>query len=146
MSTLTEFLREQKEANKPQLRAQRRREWQDALNDFFGQIRSWLKEAERDKLIKVQSGQVKLTEEALGAYKAPCLTLTVGVKTVKLRPVGSTIIGADGRVDMESHNGAYIFLYLADTKKWVHGSGKQPADFPKLTEELFTNLFKRALA
>ena len=113
---------------------------------MFQQIRLWLAEAEQKKLIKVSSAQVELTEEALGTYTAPSLTLTVGARIVKLRPIGSTIIGADGRVDMESPNGVYMFLYLAGTKKWVHGLGERPADFPELTEELFTNLLKRALS
>lgn len=146
MSNLTEFLRLQKVANKPQLRARRLNEWRGALDVLFQQIRSWLAEAEQKKLIKVGSGRVELTEEALGAYTAPFLTLTVGAKTVKLRPIGSTIIGADGRVDMESPNGIYMLLYRADTKKWVHGFGKQPANFPDLTEKLFTDLLKRALS
>ncbi|MEC4679382.1 MAG: hypothetical protein VST67_01630 [Nitrospirota bacterium] len=146
MSTLTEFLRQQKKTNNPQLQAKRKREWLDTVNSFFQQIRSWLAEAEKDKLIKISPGHVELTEETLGTYSAPILTLMTGPKTVKLRPIGSTIIGADGRVDMESPNGVYMFLYLADGNKWVHGVGKSPTDFPELTEELFTNLLMRALA
>ena len=65
---------------------------------------------------------------------------------MKVKPIGSTIIGADGRVDMESANGTFMFLYVAGQHKWVHGVGKRPAEFPTLTEDLFFDLFKRALA
>jgi len=146
MGTLVSFLRQQKKVRKPEARAKRRREWLRVLNAFFQEIQSWLEEAQQEKLIHVERGERKLTEEALGTYTAPCLTLTVGEKTITLRPIGFTIIGADGRVDMESSNGTYMFLYVADRRKWVHGVGMQPAAYPELTEELFTNLMKHALA
>lgn len=146
MGTILGFLREQKQASSPQRRAQRQKEWLASLDRLFQEIRSWLEEAQREKLIKVTAGRVQITEEALGTYTAPMLTLTVGTKTIRLKPVGSVIIGADGRVDMESAKGTYLFLYLADQKKWVHGTGKEPADFPELTEDVFGDLLKSALA
>lgn len=146
MTAITEFLRQQKEAGSPRRRAQRQKEWLDAVEGLFRQIRSWLAEAHREKLIKIHPDKIKITEETLGTYTAPCLILTAAGKTVKVKPIGSTIIGADGRVDMESANGTYMFLYLADRHKWVHGVGKRPAEFPALTEDLFTELLKRALA
>lgn len=146
MGTILGLLREQKQASSAQRRAQRQKEWLAALDGLFQQIRSWLAEAQREKLIKVTPGRVQISEETLGTYTAPLLTLTVGTKTIRLKPVGSVIIGADGRVDMHSVNGTYLFLYLADQKKWVHGAGQKPADFPELTEEVFGNLLKRALA
>jgi hypothetical protein len=139
MTAITEFLRQQKAAGSPRRRAQRQKKWLDAVEDLFRHIRSWLAEAQREKLIKIN-------EETIGTYTAPCLILTAAGKTVKVKPIGSTIIGADGRVDMESANGTYMFLYIADEHKWVHGVGKRPAEFPELTEDLFTDLLKRALA
>ncbi|MEW6245577.1 MAG: hypothetical protein AB1555_02580 [Nitrospirota bacterium] len=145
MGTLTDFLREKQKARSPERQARRRKKYLDAVDAFFEQVRSWLAEAQREKLVKVHEDKIKITEEALGAYTAPCLRLTAAGKTVKLRPIGSTIIGADGRVDMESVNGTYMFLYFADQEKWVYGMGRQPAEFPELTEDLFTDLLKRAL-
>lgn len=146
MTAITEFLRQQKKASSPRLRGQRQKEWLDAVEGLFRQIRSWLAEAQREKLIKVHQDTIKLAEEPLGTYSAPCLILTAAGKTVKVKPIGSTIIGADGRVDMESANGTFMFLYIADRHQWVHGVGKQPAEFPELTEDLFSDLLKRALA
>ena len=106
------------------------------MEDLFRQIRSWLAEAQREKLIKIHQEKIKITEETIGTYSAPCLLLIAAGKTVKVKPIGTTIIGADG--DMESVNGTYLFLYLADQHKWVHGVGKRPAEFPHLTEDLFS--------
>ncbi len=145
MTTITKFLRHQTEAGSPRRKAERQKKWLDAVDDLFRQIRSWLAEAQREKLVKIHEEKIKITEETLGTYTAPCLRLAAAGKTVKIRPIGSTIIGADGRVDMESVNGSYMFLYLADQEKWVYGFGRRPAEFPSLTEELFIDLFKRAL-
>lgn len=146
MTAITEFLRRQKETDSPNRRAQRQKEWLDAVAGLLRHIRSWLAEAQREKLIKIHPDRIKITEENLGTYTAPYLVLTAAGKTVKVKPIGSTIVGADGRVDMESSNGTFMFLYIADQDKWVHGVGKQPAEFPDLTEDLFTHLLKRSLA
>ncbi len=146
MATLTEFLRKQKAADNPERRIQRQKAWLVALDKLFQKIRSWLAEAEREKLIKVRIEKVSHTEESLGTFEVPRLILTVDHKTIILKPIGATIIGADGRVDMVSTKGAYLFLYFADQNKWVHGAGTRPSEFHELTEEVFTDLLKRALA
>ena len=146
MTAITEFLRRQKETESPHRRVQRQKEWLDAIEGLLRQIRSWLAEAQREKLIKIHPDKLKITEENLGTYTAPSLVLTAAGKTVKVQPIGSTIIGADGRVDMESANGTFMFLYLVDQDTWVHGVGRQPSEFPDLTEDLFTDLLKRSLA
>lgn len=150
MNTLTEFLRQQKKADKPEGLTKRKKEWSNALKALFQQINTWLADAKKEKLVNVKEGEIQITEKALGTYKAPYMTLNFtskfDKKIVEIRPVGSMIIGADGRVDMVSPKGTYLFLFVASTNKWVHGSGKQPVDFPELTEELFTELLKRSLA
>lgn len=145
MAMLTEFLRKQKAADNPRQRLRRRREWVSALESLFETIRSWLVEAEREKLIKVRTEKVSHTEESLGTFDVPRLTMTVDHKTIVLKPVGATVIGADGRVDMVSSIGTYILLYLADQNKWVYGFGSTPSEFPELSEKVFTDLLKRAL-
>ncbi|CUS34733.1 hypothetical protein [Candidatus Nitrospira nitrificans] len=146
MATLTEFLRKQKAADNPRLRLRRQREWVSALEGLFETIRCWLAEAEREKLIKVRTEKVPHTEESLGTFDVPRLTMTVDHKTIVMKPIGATVIGADGRVDMVSPKGTYILLYLADRGKWVHGFGSKPSEFPGLSEKVFTDLLTRALA
>ena len=146
MDTLTEFLRKQKAADNPEQRIQRQKAWLSALDMLFRKIRSWLAEAEKEKLIKVSIEKVNHIEESLGTLQVPRLTLRVDHKKIILKPIGATIIGADGRVDMVTSKGTYMFLYLADQDKWVHGSGTSPSEFHELTEKNFTDLLKHALA
>lgn len=147
MSSLTEFLREQKAAAQSPDIVKKQDEWIKVVEALLAQIRKWLSEEELQKLISVDSDQVSITEETIGTYTAPSLTLTVPgtKKRVKVVPIGRTIIGANGRVDMKFSHGSYLLLYLADRKEWVHGTGSRPDDFPVLNEDLFKGLLMRAL-
>lgn len=88
MTAITKFLRRQKETDSPCRRAQRQKEWLDAVEDLLGQIRFWLAEAQREKLIKIHPDKIKITEETLGTYTAPCLVLTAAGKSVTGKPIG----------------------------------------------------------
>ena len=150
MSTLVEFLRHQKTIAKPEERAQRLEKWLAVLDNFLSRIESWLAEAQKEGLI-VQRGKTPVSEPSLGAYIAPSLVLTFDsgttVKTVSIFPIACTVIGANGRVDMESQWGTYIFTYDNDTKKWLYpaATDKNNKVMPELTQELFESLLQRAL-
>lgn len=146
MSSLTEFLREQKAAAQSPDTVKKQEEWIKVVESLLAKIRNWLSEEALQKLISMDSDQVSITEEAIGTYIAPSLTLTVpGTrKRVKVVPIGRTIIGANGRVDMKFSQGAYMLLYLADRNEWVHGTGSRPDDFSVLNEDLFKDLLVRA--
>jgi hypothetical protein len=118
MTAITEFLRRQKETDLPHRRAQLQKEWLDAVECLFGHIGSWLAEAQREKLIKIRPDKIKITEENLGNYTATFLVLTTARKTVKVRPIGSTIrtnLGSCLVIQHFSNSGGVVPcpLYLA---------------------------------
>lgn len=150
MSSLIEFLKKQKEVDR-NAEVNRERnvlEWLKIINRLFSKVQQWTSEAEQQGLITVTKGDVEIKEDSLGTYRAPVLTLSTGVKTLKIRPVGRTIIGANGRVDIESKNGTYMLLYLTPEDVWVQSAkgGKDPALFPQLTEELFSEILEQSLS
>lgn len=65
--------------------------------------------------IKVSTKMVTVTEEQTGPYKAPQVEITVGPAVVKLKPIGTFLIGAFGRVDMDGPRGV-VRLILVPTK------------------------------
>ena len=150
MSSLIEFLKKQKEKgrNAGVTRERKVLEWQQILNRLFSQIQRWLTEAQMQGLITVTKGKTKITEDTLGTYTTPVLTLATATNSLRINPVGRTIIGANGRVDIESKVGTYMLLYLEPEGVWVHGAkgAKEPAQFPKLTEELFSELLTKSLS
>ena len=146
MSTLTEFLRQQKKAYDPELLENIKKEYLAAVGTLFRNIKSWLEEPIREKLLDYKEDTKQITEDSLGTYTAPFLTLIFGNKKVEFQPKEAVIIGAAGRVDMVSPSATYMFLYIPKEKKWVHGFGMKPADFPEITEKIFEELLKRSLA
>lgn len=150
MSSLIDFLKKQKEIdrNTEVTRERKLLEWLKILNRLFSQLQQWVSEAEKQGLITVTKGKTEIKEDTLGTYTAPVLMLATSSNSLRIRPVGRTIIGANGRVDIESKIGTYMLLYLAPEDVWVHGvkGGEDPARFPKLTEELFSDLLTKSLS
>ena len=70
----------------------------------------WLKEYIAAGKISREQGEVTIEEDYIGTYKAPTRVFTIGVDRVRLRPIGTTLIGARGRVDMEGPKGAVKFI------------------------------------
>lgn len=67
------------------------------LAQLFSSVRKWL----RATPISITSRDVELNEELVGRYEAPMLSLTIaGGHVAELRPIGLSIVGAKGRVDM----------------------------------------------
>jgi hypothetical protein len=61
--------------------------------------------------------EVDVFEPRLGAYAAPMLTLIIAVTLiVRLRPIGTVVIGGEGRVDLEGPDGSVKLGLLND--KW----------------------------
>jgi len=148
MSDLIGFLRKKQDEDRtrPAIVAKIKKGWLDSIHKLYSEIDEWLAEEQDEGLIKITEEETAISEERLGTYKAPVLILKAGTNVVKLLPIGKTIIGADGRIDMKSDKGfAFMFLYLQPEGCWVHGHGPRPKDFSKLTKARFEELLKKSL-
>lgn len=101
-----QFVREQKKqadaaATTPEQDKQR---WLESLRELEKLVRGWLA-GYIDDGVDVQTEDVLLNEEAIGTYTASQIKIRVGSHTVKLKPIGTFLIGAYGRVDMEGPRG-----------------------------------------
>lgn len=67
--------------------------------------------------IKMSVRPVSITEEQTGAYKAPQIEISVGPAVVKLKPIGTFLIGAFGRVDMEGPRGVVRLILVPKVAK-----------------------------
>jgi len=77
-----------------------RDEWLRRLDELYGQIRAFLNDYVKAGEIQLQLSPITLSEENIGSYTAPELTLKIGRKQVKFRPIGTLMIGTRGRVDV----------------------------------------------
>jgi len=83
---------------------QDKRRWLSKLDALNKLVNDWLG-AYVPQGIKTSTKMVPLTEEQTGTYQAPQIEITVGQAVVRLKPIGTFLIGAWGRVDMEGPRG-----------------------------------------
>ncbi|MCR5893351.1 MULTISPECIES: hypothetical protein [Burkholderia] len=98
------FIREQaSSANKEEGKLDLEREkqtWLLKLDTLFDLVRRSLDAYLKDGTISFVPTEYNLHEELLGSYVAKGADLIVGRHLVKLKPVGTFLLGARGRVDM----------------------------------------------
>ena len=93
--------------------SKRRDTWICSLDDLFKQIISWLREAGLEKE-NLELGAKDLSEETLGRYTAPTLSVHVAAGLViDFNPVASVIIGGYGRVDVTARRGLQKIMLIA---------------------------------
>lgn len=148
MSKLMEFLKEKQEEEKHQDVEWNKvkKEWLATLDSFFSQIKEWLDEAKKSKLLEVYDRSTVVSEEHFGDYKAPALEIKTKTRAVHIEPVGRLIVGAHGRVDMKSWKDEFIFLYFQDKDKWMYMATKRQGGSYELTEDLFSKLLMKMMS
>ena len=79
-----------------------RNKWLKNIDDLLKTIKEWIKPLEDKQYITVIPTEVTITEELLGTYKAPAMTLAffTGEK-IHLVPKGLHVIAGKGRVDLK---------------------------------------------
>ena len=143
--TLREFLLQNAPRDEIR-RRQCREEWIAAIDRLLAQLRAWLTDAGTAELLDLEPLEFEKREQGLGAYRIKGLAIHFGERTVKVVPVGRTVLAhlgkyaepghdnAEGRVDVT--NGAYkYFLYRkrndAGEEQWLvqdERSGIRPLD------------------
>ena len=143
MSELTEFLRKKKkeEVRRKVSFVLMKEEWMQNLNKFLNEIKEWVSEAKKEGLLEVIEQSIEISEEGIGTYKAPSLILRTGRDSVVIKPIGTMILGARGRVDMTSPKRSFMFL-LSKEKVWVLRGEKRVEKNIPLTQSLFTDLLE----
>jgi hypothetical protein len=119
--TLREFLLQNApRAEQEKRRRQWREEWIVAVDHLLAQLRAWLIEAGTADLLDLEPLSFEKREQWLGAYSIKGLAIHYGESTVKVVPVGRTVLAhlgphaepghenAEGRVDITNGTSKYI--------------------------------------
>jgi hypothetical protein len=125
--TLREFLlKNAPRAEQEKRRRQWRDEWIAAVDRLLEQLRTWLTDADTAELLDLEPLDFEKREQHLGAYHIHGLAINFGERTVKVVPVGRTVLAhlgpyaeaghenAEGRVDITNSASKY-FLYRKRT-------------------------------
>ncbi|MCP4345706.1 MAG: hypothetical protein GY795_09295 [Desulfobacterales bacterium] len=95
--------------------------WIDQVSRLYEDIEKWLKTYIEKDYISLHFYELSLFEENIGKYDISVLELDLGEPSVVFRPVGTNIIGADGRVDvyMNGHLSDKKMLILREEKEQI---------------------------
>lgn len=153
MPTLKEFLASEAE----KLRGEqadamtRRDEWIASVGRLLARIQDWLAQADSDRILSIDNAPVRVSEQGLGSYEIAALTIGLGAREVRIRPVARSVGAplratsmlhvprAYGRVDMT--NGLDRFLLIrvevAPEDRWmiVEQDGPLAAPFDRSSFE-----------
>ena len=92
----------------------KKQEWLAHLKKLYKTFQDTLDEYKEKGGIKFEFLDIDIDEEHIGAYKAPMMVITLGGETISLTPIGTIVIAAKGRVDMEGVRGK-VTLVLVDS-------------------------------
>ena len=92
----------------------KRDEWLVEVQQLTGAIRTW---AEQRRWL-VDEHEKAIEEEYIGRYTAPTLFIQSPGGRILVEPIGCNIIGAKGRVDIESFPSLNRLLLIWDGSGW----------------------------
>lgn len=157
--TLSEVLHEYAVTHHQQVEERRalRDEWVAAVRQLVNQIKEWLALADKDGVLRIDPEVYELGEESLGWYEAPGLTVYLGPRKVRLKPVGRATTGrriegvpgtpqAQGRVDLTAGGTTFMLFRSPDDagERWYVVSQDGVQGKP-LTRDSFDEAMARLL-
>jgi hypothetical protein len=96
--------------------SKQREEFLSHISRLYLEIQGFLKEFIDSGKIVMKPSDISLSEEFVGSYKAPRMTILIGNKEVTLTPIGTNLIAAKGRIDMKGRNGIVVKIVLVDSR------------------------------
>lgn len=109
-SEFEKFLRKEKEE---QINwDERKNNWIEKVEKLYGEITNWLEEYVTAKKIHITYGVHNITEQYIGSYTIRAMQIFFNNQNILLRPKGTLLIGAFGRIDLESRNSIIKFILL----------------------------------
>lgn len=119
----------------------KREEWLKYLSEFYKLIENFLEEYKNSKKLSYWFPEKDIFEEYIGRYSVKVMDIQLGEHKVSLEPIGTNLIGADGRVDLIGVNGTVKFVlvnknYLAppNIKVTISVEGEQKSEEQQINQ------------
>jgi hypothetical protein len=90
-------------------------EWKRYLKLLYDKITDWMQDYISKGIVRLNFKDKKIYEEFAGEYDIQALDLSLSGKTISFDPIGTLLVGAKGRVDVNGKNGK-VTLVLVDKK------------------------------
>lgn len=112
----------------------RRKEWLNHLSNFYQKVEEFLNDYVVTGQISINYSVKSIIEDGLGEYEVNTATIKIGPSEIKLEPIGTNVIGAKGRVDMNGLNGTVKFVLVDQEASeprtsvpiWIRGEKPPP--------------------
>ena len=111
-------------------------EWKENVDKFYAQVEQFLGDYIAQKKVVLQYAPQPMYEEFYGSYELSTLTIRIGVSRIQLKPIGTMLIGAKGRIDMTGPRGKVKFVLVSknssapkiSVRVWVSGEQSPPEE------------------
>jgi hypothetical protein len=99
-----------------------RREWIAAVDRLLARIKDWLADADTQQVLMIEEAPLRLSEQGLGTYEIPSLTIGLGTREVRIKPIARFVATpmrstgvilvprVHGRVDMTDGLDKYLIF------------------------------------
>lgn len=106
---------------------QKRSAWVNRINNLLKTIKAWLEPLETKQYVRVDFSEIVITEQLLGTYKAPCMTINFfNGDSVELVPKGLHIISGNGRVDLKLGLREIMIIGQDGEEEWIFAERNGP--------------------
>jgi len=82
-----------------------KKEWIESVYNLYDKIEKWLQPFEQKNLLTISRNKIITIDEEIGNYEIQQMDIRIGTETIHLVPIARQVIGAKGRIDMESETG-----------------------------------------
>ena len=113
-----------------------RDEWLNHIEHFYQMIKDWMKDYVKEGKVTIETRAMTLNEQPIGPYKTHKLVLKIANQEVVLSPVGTLLIGAAGRIDMESRTGKVRFVLVDEKSEGPLDGVRVPGDKRSKSKEI----------
>jgi len=100
----------------------KKQEWLDFVQQFYDKIEQWLKPYVKQKRLRYDYHDISLTEGHIGIYTVKAMNINFAGQQVGFEPIGTSLIGSKGRIDMEGARGIVQFILVDRDSKGVNTS------------------------
>jgi len=94
-------------------------EWLSYLDSLYNLFHKCLDDYVKKGKIKISYDEISVTEEYVGSYKAKRMIIELAGEKIILKPVGTNIIGAKGRVDITGKYGSAKIVLVDSRMKGI---------------------------
>ena len=87
-------------------------EWKRSLEKFNDLVTEFLREYIEQEKMRIEYAAKQIHEQYLGRYEVQAINIVIGNNKVYFDPIGTNLIAAKGRVDMNGPSGTVRFVLV----------------------------------